>query len=251
MTDMDSALDRILLDLLSDRIIERMKGGAPVPPRSALVMFAESDFGLEAAVSQLLQLQAGGWSFEAVFAPRALVLTEGRLAGLNMEKVDGPVADLLARHQLILVPALSLSLAAKVAVGIADDQLSALLQGALERGTRVIAARDGICPNARDRRDRGLLPNAALQATMSGHLQKISDYGVELSWAARLVAAVNGTGRQPSPVSNTLRKTGVFGLREARGFSGSELQLGSGVIVTPAALEELRVRNIRLDRSST
>ncbi len=249
MTRLDDMLDRILIDLLSDRIIERMKGRTPVQPRSALLVFAETDFGLEAAVGQLLQLQAAGWSFETVFAPRALALTEGRLAGLNMAKADGPVADLLGRHQLILVPALSVSLAAKVAVGIADDQLSALLQGALERGTRVIAARDGVCPNGRDRRERGLLPNVAMQTTMSGHLQKISDYGVELSWAARLVAAVDGTGSQPAPVSNTIRKNGVFGLREARGFVGEQLQLGSGVIVTPAAFEELRVRDIRLVRS--
>lgn len=249
MTQLDSMLDRILIDLLSDRIIERMKGGAAVQPRSALVVFAGTDLGLEAAIAQMAQLQAAGWSFEAVFAPDALALTKSRLADLVLPEADGLVADLLARYQLVLVPTLSLSLAAKVAVGIADDRLSLLLQGALERGIRVIAARDGVCPNGRDRRERGLLPNAAYQAVMSGHLQKISEFGVELSWAARLVAAVNGKGRKPATVTNTIAQTGVFGLSEARGFAGDQLQLGAGVIVTPAAAEELRAREIRLVRS--
>lgn len=249
MTQLDDMLNRILIDLLSDRIIERMKSRAQVQHRSALVLFGETDFGLDAALAQMAQLQTAGWTFEVVFAPDAPVLAKGKLADVNMPEAGGSVADLLARHALVLVPTLSLSLAAKVAVGIADDLLSGLLQGALERGNRIIAARDGVCPNGRDRRERGLLPNAAYQAVMSGHLQKISDFGIELSWAARLVAAIDGTGRQPAPVSKNTRQTGVFGLSEARGFNGHELLLGGGVIVTPAAAEELRARNIRLVRS--
>lgn len=249
MTRLDSQLDRILIDLLSDRIIERMRGKTAAQPRRALVVFADTDFGLEAACTQMAQLRDAGWSFEAVFAPQAKTLGEGRWSGLDLPEATGSVNDLLIRHQLLLVPALSLSLAAKVAVGIADDPLSALIQGALERGIRIVAARDGVCPNGRDRRERGLLPNAAYQAVMSGHLQTISDFGVELSWAARLAAAVNGKGRQAAPAAASLQQTGVFGLREARGFAGTELLLGAGVIVTPAAAEELRARDIRLVRS--
>ncbi len=251
--NIEAALDRILLDLLSDRIIARMGGRVQAKPRSALVLFAETDFGLEAALGQLRQLRDAGWAFETVIAPEARQSLKDRLAGFGAAEVEGKAGDLLDRHTTILVPALSVSFAAKVALGIADDPLSKILQGGLERGTRIIAARDGVCPNGRDRRARGLLPNAAYQATMSGHLQTLMDYGIELSWAARLVVAVDGemSASAPqiaAPKLIAARTEGVFGLREARSLNANELRLGHAVIVTPAAAEELRARDIALVR---
>ncbi|MBW9087336.1 hypothetical protein JNB91_05695 [Rhizobium wenxiniae] len=249
----DAALDRILLDLLSDRIIARMGGRAQAKPRSALVLFAETDFGIEAALGQLQQLRDAGWAFETVIAPEVRPLLADKLAGFEMVEAEGRAGDLLDRHTIILVPTLSVSLAAKVALGIADDPLSKILQGGLERGTRIIAARDGVCPNGRDRRARGLLPNAAYQATMSGHLQTLMGYGIELSWAARFAVAFEGDTLAAAPPIAAqrliaVRTEGVFGLREARSLNATELRLGHAVIVTPAAAEELRARDIALVR---
>lgn len=249
--NIDAALDRILLDLLSDRIIARMGGRVPAKPRSALVLFAETDFGLEAALGQLHQLHDAGWAFETVIAPEARCLLKDRLAGFEVVEAEGTAGNFLDRHTTILVPSLSVSLAAKMALGIADDPLSKILQGGLERGARIIAARDGVCPNGRDRRARGLLPNAAYQATMSGHLQTLMDYGIELSWAARLAVAVEGDAPATSTAAPKLiaaRTEGVFGLQEARSLNATEIHLGHAVIVTPAAAEELRARDIALVR---
>lgn len=251
--NIDAALDRILLDLLSDRIIARMGGRVQAKTRSALVLFAETDFGLDAALGQLQQLRDAGWAFETVIAPEVRSLLKDRLAGFGVAEIEGKAWDLLDGHTTILVPTLSVSLAAKVVLGIADDPLSKILQGGLERGARIIAARDGVCPNGRDRRARGLLPNAAYQATMSGHLQKLMDYGIELSWAARLAIAVEGdTPASVMPIAAqrlvAARTEGVFGLREARSLDATELHLGHAVIVTPAAAEELRARDIALVR---
>lgn len=251
--NIDAALDRILLDLLSDRIIARMGCRVPAKPRSALVLFAETDLGLEAAIGQLQQLRDGGWAFETVIAPEARCLLKDRLAGFGAVDAEANASDLLDRHTTILVPMLSISLAAKVALGIADDPLSKILQAGLERGMRIIAARDGVCPNGRDRRARGLLPNAAYQATMSGHLQTLMGYGIELSWAARLAVAIESqTPASAPPIAApklvAARTEGVFGLREARSLTATELHLGHAVIVTPAAAEELRARDIALVR---
>lgn len=252
--NIDAALDRILLDLLSDRIIARMGGRVQSKTRSALVLFAETDFGLEAALGQLQQLRDAGWAFETVIAPEARPPLKDGVSGFEGAEIEGKAGDLLDRHTTILVPTLSVSLAAKVALGIADDPLSKILQGGLERGARIIAARDGVCPSGRDRRARGLLPaNSAYQAMMSGHLQKLMDYGIELSWAARLAVAVEGdTPASAMPIAApkliATRTEGVFGLREARSLDATELHLGHAVIVTPAAAEELRARDIALVR---
>lgn len=251
--NIDAALDRILLDLLSDRIIARMGGRVQAKPRSALLLFADTDFGLEAALGQLQQLHDAGWVFETVVASETRCLLRDRFAGFGAADFEGKAEDLPDRHSTILVPTLSVSLAAKVALGIADDPLSRVLQGGLERGHRIIAARDGVCPNGRDRRARGLLPNSAYQATMSGHLQTLMNYGIELSWAARLATAAEGiVYASPVPVAAqrlvAARTEGVFGLWEARSLEATELHLGHAVIVTPAAAEELRARDIALVR---
>jgi hypothetical protein len=246
--DVDGALDRILIDLLSDRIIERMK----VTARSALVLFAGTDLGLAPALEQLGMLRQAGWSLQVVEAADARPLLDGRLASLEVVQAQGSGNDLLANNRLVLVPTLSVTLAAKVALGIADDPLSALLQGALERGSRIVAARDGACPNGRERRARGLLPAPAYRATMSGYLQTLADYGIELSWASRLATAVKG---EPLPHALTApavsappsaRSARVFGWQEARAWQGAELHLGRDVLVTTLAAEELRARAIRL-----
>jgi hypothetical protein len=249
----DDVLDRILLDLLSDRIIERMRAGVQTTARSALLLFAGTDLGLAPAFGQLQKLRAAGWSFETVTEPEALPLLGDRLAALGAAEAEGEPGDLAGRNTVILVPALSMSLAAKVALGIADDPLSKILQAGIERGARIVAVRDGVCPNGRDRRARGLLPIPAYQAVMSRYLQTLTDYGIELSWAAKLAAAADGHQSVPSvpsvqPKIASARTEGVFGLREARSLEGRQLHLGHAVLVTPAAAEELRARDITLVR---
>lgn len=248
MKRLDSMLDRILIDLLSDRIIERMRARAG----SALVLFADTDLGLQPAFEQLHELRRAGWSFEVVHALGALPFVEDRLVDLDAREARGTVAEMLGRNALVLVPALSVTLAAKVALGIADDPLSALLQGALERNSRIIAVRDAACPNGRERRERGLLPAPAYRKTMSANLQTLSDYGIELSWASRLASAVTGVkpvkveASAPVSAATVAHGASVFGWRDARGFQGTELHLGRDVLVTPLAAEELRNRAIRL-----
>lgn len=245
MRTLDTVLDRILIELLSDRIVERMKARAT----SALVLVAGTDLGLEPALEQLQALHGAGWSFDVALAPEARAFVGDRLATFRPAEgsAEGSAGGLLGRCGLVLVPALSLSLAAKVALGIADDPLSTLLQGALERGIRIVAARDGVCPNARDRRARGLLPPPAYRRMMGGHLETLAGYGIELCWAARLAAAVTQAPATPD-IAAPAPTAGVFGLSAARGVAGGELRLGRGVLVTPAAAEELRARGIRLVR---
>ncbi|MEI2387196.1 hypothetical protein [Breoghania sp. JC706] len=272
---LDAILDRALLDLLSDRIVAALKARA----RSALVLFSETDLGLEPAVRALASLVGAGWSLEIRRSPGACdVVSSDSLASMGgsalvpflhpMENENRTVDAILARHAVVVVPTLSLPLAARVALGLADDEISALLAGALERGQRVVAARDGCCPAARDRNARGLTGTAAYREMMANHLGRLESYGVEFSWAAKLEGAVEAQASgmpAPHPVqalahqiivpaqnaiaaAPTTARGHVFGWSAAKAVAGTELCLGRDVLVTPLAAEELNARQIRLVR---
>ncbi|PTV93982.1 hypothetical protein C8J27_11032 [Rhodobacter aestuarii] len=232
-------LDRILIDLLSDKIVAALKARAT----HGIVLFSDTDLGLEPALSGLEGLRAKGWTMEWQAAPAFRDMLAPRLPF-----AEAPAQVQLVRAGLVLVPTLSLSLAAKVATGIADDPQSALLGEALDRGLRIVAARDGVCPGARDRAARGLTPqNPARRALMSGHLESLAAQGVELCWAARLAHTVLGTQEAAAPAA-VAQDTGIFGWQQARAYGAPVLRLGRAVLLTPLAADILAARGIAIER---
>jgi hypothetical protein len=244
--------------------------------RSALVLFSGTDLGLEPAVRSLNTLSQAGWRFEVRRTNDARTLiTPDRLSALGGDALvsalhepgDRPekVDTVLTRHGVILVPTLSIALAARIALGLSDDEVARLICGAVERGGRVIAARDGCCPAARDRRARNLTANAPYRAMMGGHLEKLESYGVELAWASKLETAaaaprMSSPAGLPAHTSNshpsapsgapgaTAHAARVLGWSEVKAATGPELRLARNVLVTPLAAEELKARQIRLVR---
>lgn len=230
-------LDRILIDLLSDRIVAELTARR----RRGLLVFGATDLGLDAALASLATLARAGWSFEWT---AEAALREDLTARLTWPEAAAPVN--LSRSALVLVPALSLTLAAKLALGLADDPLSNLLTEALDRGRRIVAARDGVCPAARDRVARGLVPaTEARRALMRDHLQALAAQGVELGWAAGLARMVEGAGAAAAPV---MQDSGIFGAQQARAVSGHSVHLGRAVLLTPAAADILAARGIAISR---
>ncbi|MDV7143967.1 hypothetical protein R3X27_14865 [Tropicimonas sp. TH_r6] len=256
--DLDRLLDKALLDLLSDRIVERLRARQ----RSALVLLSGTDLGLRGATAALAGLSARGWRLEirrsadagGVIGAEQLRELAGGVepsapsdAALTPEEIETS----LMRNALVLVPALSLPLAARVAGGLTDSALPGLLCGALERGMRVIAARDGCCPGNRERQARRWAASEGYRAMQAGQLDRLAGLGVELVWASGLAEAVAPTQaaapvRSVAPEAASERK--VFGWNEARAVATATLRLAPGVLVTPLAAEELRARNVRLVR---
>ncbi|MBZ4023192.1 hypothetical protein CKO11_12065 [Rhodobacter sp. TJ_12] len=231
-------LDRILIDALSDRIVAALKARAS----RALVVFTEADLGLEPALAGIETLCAAGWTGDWLAAPELRTSVAPRLSLPELTETPR-----LMRFGLVLVPTLSLSAAAKVATGIADDPVSKVLGEALDRGLRIVAARDGVCPDGRERAARGLAPaNPARRAIMSGHLASLAAQGVELCWAARLATTVQGGKATTTALAAPVQQSGIFGWQQARACTGPELRLGRAVRLTPLAAESLSERGIRL-----
>ncbi|EGJ19308.1 hypothetical protein RSWS8N_20644 (plasmid) [Cereibacter sphaeroides WS8N] len=239
-------LDSVLIDLLSDQIVAELK----TRTRRGLLLFAETDLALAPALASINALRQAGWSFDWAAA--------SAMHGTVAEAMGGAETARLGRPALVVVPTLSLTLAAKVACGIADDPLSALMAEALDRGLRIVAARDGVCPAARERVARGLVPRAeARRALMRGYLEALAAQGVELCWAERLDRAVGAPTPAraafaprpvPAPPEPPVQRAGVFGWQQARTFPEDQLRLGRAVRVTPLAADILSARGICLTR---
>lgn len=260
MTDgsnIDRLVRKALLDLLSDRIVERLR----MRERSALVLLSGTDLGLRSATAALARLCATGWRLELRSTADAVGLIGAdqmrELAGGvdTLPASDAPIAaaeidTCLMRNSLVLVPTLNVALAARVGSGLTDSAVPALFAGAIERGKRIIVARDGCCPSSRDRAARGLQGNQAYQAMLAGKLERLEAFGAELVWASQLATAVTGAQvhRQKMAGEVAANKRHVFGWNEAKLVGAGTLSLAPEVLITPLAAEELRARGVRLVR---
>lgn len=244
-------IERALLDLLSDAIVERLRAR----DRSALVLLSGTDLGLRAATASLARLSAKGWRLEIhrsldaaglIGSAQLLELSGGTPPRAPSNAPLGPedIDRCLSRNALVLVPCLSLPLASRVARGLTDAALPGLMAGALERGCRVIAAREGVCPNGRDRQARGRTGTPAYRAMLTDTLETLAGFGAELVWASQIAEAViPGSAAEPERTASQ-----VFGWNEAKTVAGDTLRLPRNVLITPLAAEELRARHVRLVR---
>ncbi len=258
--DLETLLNRALLDILSDRIVAVLKARA----RSALVLFSDTDLGLEAAIASLTSMSRSGWNLEIHTSPTAEPFVNAQsLHAMGGEPLIGALTaptstpltpqTVLSRHGLVIVPAMSISLAAHGALGLAEDNVSRLLSGAFERGMRVVVARDGCCPACRERAMRGLTPSPAYRALMVSNLTALESYGAEFTWAAKLQQKIEGPRSNPTIATTATLPSGttgqVLGLSAVKALTGDELRLAGDVLVTPLAAEELKARQIRLIRT--
>lgn len=258
---LETLITRALLDMLSDAIVARLR----LRRRSALVLVSGTELGLRPALGSLARLCATGWRLEIRRTADASGLigeeTLRELAGGAKAPTAGDAAlapreieTCLQRNALVIVPTLSRPLAARLALGLSDGAVPGLLAGALERGVRIVAARDGCCPASRERLARGWNKSAAAEAQAAQHLGQLETLGVELVWASQLDGAVAGGAAlapvppDPATAAPEPRGGGVFGWADAKAFEDEEVRLQRGVLVTPLAAEELRARHVRLVR---
>ncbi|KAA5607063.1 hypothetical protein F1188_03930 [Roseospira marina] len=275
--DLDRLVEQALIDHLVDDLSTQVVERLVTRRRTALTLLTGTDVGLGKAVGGLRDLREAGWRLRYVLSGEARdLLTPDRLADLNAEMLAAAVAEagvpgdldidaMLTNCALVMVPALSITTAAKVAACIRDSLPSRLLARALERGVRVIAASDGCCPDVRERAARSFHVTEAYKARMRANIATLKDFGVEIVRARDLGRAVLG----PAQTAATLASAGapvvapltapvpravepvwtgkrIFSRGDAVQWTGSELRLDRGVLVTPAAADELRARNVRV-----
>lgn len=154
------------------------------PPRRALVLFTGALLGFEASLDGLRRIAADGVELDYVQTPSALrILDQDRIAAVGMAEVS---TRLVAEHQMLIVPTLTVNTAAKAAHGMADGLATNLLQEFIMANRPIVAVRAAACPDSAEK--QGWFPNMppGFAAVLRENLDRLASFGVRLCGAGAL-----------------------------------------------------------------
>ncbi len=197
-----------LVNRVVEEVLRRLnRGQVPVSPlpghRRILVVVTGGTIGARAALEELARLKRErgvGLEYFILFSRSAAAIHDPGKWRQELQAVDvlvegessrGRHTELLELCDLVVVPVLTRTTAARLASMLLDSAAAEVLVDALMRGLPVIAASDAADPTsegfARLGMNRG---RPALVQTMKDNLEKIAGYGVTLVSARELGSVV-------------------------------------------------------------
>lgn len=192
--EFENALMSTIVEYISDQIVLRYMDAC----KKAAVLFSGALIGYADAVRSLKELKNDGWELTVVMSKAAdEVLTKERIQndiGPDAIYVEGaPVngRQIIDDNQFVIVPALTINTAAKVANCISDNLLTNMISRAMATGKPIVAAVDGCCPDNEVRAKLGFKVTEAYKARMRNNLEAIQSYGIHLTIDHDLCKKVN------------------------------------------------------------
>lgn len=266
-------LERIVREVVAELLARRQEAQRP---RRVLALFSGASTGYLVGMEAIHGLAAAGHKVTAVLSPAAshvIGVDKVEAAGAHFVVKPGSwvcAPDVINRSDLILVPTVTMNLAARLAAGLMDSLLSTLILGGLLAGKPVLAVRDGADPYG----NGGLVfgeshaTAPALRRQLSRNLETLATYGITLvgekeflpaMWRlleGSAVASVNGAGpipqaaapapaASPAPQANGrvhfITETDLLTMQP-----GSVVRLAPGCRLTPLAQDTARRLNLQL-----
>ena len=192
--EFENALMSTIVEYISDQIVLRYMDAC----KKAAVLFSGALIGYADAVRSLNELKKDGWSLTVIMSKAAdEVLTKERIQndiGPDAIYVEGaPVngRQIIDDNQFVIVPALTINTAAKVANCISDNLLTNMISRAMATGKPIVAAVDGCCPDNEVRAKLGFKVTDAYKARMRSNLEALQFYGIHLTVDNNLFEKVN------------------------------------------------------------
>jgi Flavoprotein len=212
-------VDEQMLIQMVVRVLAMLKSHKAPQRKRVLVLFGGASAGWQAGLDAIAMLARDGHLTTAVLTSSAVaILSEGKIreAGASQVILPGVFADapaLVKGHDLVLIPTLSMNLAAKLAMGLFDSLLTTLALGALLAGKPVLAVRDGADPDGCGGRVWSATGGAAtLRARLSANLKTLESYGIRLAAVDEFVPIVGqylSTGHTPPALSRASEGVGA------------------------------------------
>lgn len=253
-------MDDALIDTIVARVMALMSGEpVELAPRHVLMLFSGASTGFVAGMEAIRRLAGSAHTLTVVLSPAASqIITAERARAAGAVAVVGPgqwcdAPAMVREADLVLVPTLSMSVAARLALGLMDSLVATLTLGALLAGKPVLAIRDGAEPGGRGGEVFGAVEGAAipLRARLEANLAALESFGVELVREPDFLLSVerrllNPAARRPTQPAQRVQASiqpsavatrGGF-ITEADLFSlapGSTLRLAPGSRLTPQA----------------
>ena len=192
--EFENALMSTIVEYISDQIVLRYMDAC----KKAAVLFSGALIGYADSVRSLNELKKDGWSLTVIMSKAAdEVLTKERIQndiGPDAIYVEGaPVngRQIIDDNQFVIVPALTINTAAKVANCISDNLLTNMISRAMATGKPIVAAVDGCCPDNEVRAKLGFKVTDAYKARMRSNLEALQSYGIHLTVDNNLFEKVN------------------------------------------------------------
>jgi hypothetical protein len=253
--------DDALIDKIVARVMALMSGEpVEVAPRHVLMLFSGASTGFVAGMEAIRRLAGSPHTLTVVLSPAAShIVTEAQARKAGAAAVIGPgqwadAPALVHEADLVLIPTLSMSVAARLALGLMDSLVATLTLGALLAGKPVVAIRDGAEPGGRGGEVFGAVDGAAapLRAKLEGHLAAVESFGVELVREPDFLVTVErrlltGAARRPAPAAldaprpPAAERAAFITEADLIGLApGSTLRLAPGSRLTPQAQDTAR-----------
>ena len=240
-----------LRDLIREVIAGLMP--QPVAPRpsasTGLVLFTGALLGFEEACASLTRLNPQ-MSLDWIQTDSARrVLDQETIAGIGMTPAD---KSLVASHDLLIVPTLTVNMVAKVVHGVGDCLASNVIAEFIMSGKPVVVATNAACPDSAGKREWFPRMPAGYQAMLRENLTRLRSFGVHLADASRLDRAVlrQVRGDAPTPgaapvLDRVVTEATIAGLPD-----GADVRLAPRAIITDLAREAAARRHITLREGS-
>lgn len=240
---------------LRDLIREVVAGLLPRPAASrasstnALVLFTGALLGFEDACASLTRLNPQ-LSLDWIQTPSATrILDQDAIAAIGMTPAD---KSLVASHDLLVVPTLSVNMVAKVVHGVGDCLASNVIAEFIMSGKPVVVATNAACPDSEGKRSWFPHMPSGYQAMLRKNLATLRSFGVQLADASRLDRAVLRRASAPEapaapalPAERVVTEATVAAVPD-----GAVVRLQPRAIVTDLAREAAAKRHITLQEGA-
>lgn len=234
-----------LRELIAGIIAELLPGAPAQAKPNALVLFTGALLGFEESLAGLSRTDSVNLDWTQTDSARR-ILDQGRIDAVGMTRVD---SSLVVSHDLLIVPTLTVNMAAKVVHGIGDCLASNVIAEFIMSGKPVVAVTNAACPDSADK--RGWFPSMpdGYAALLRQNLSALASFGVRLTTAAHLDRAVARAVQ--APVSGGGADCDLKVISEAVITSlprRSTLRIAKGAVVTDLAREAAASAHITLER---
>lgn len=255
-------MDDTLIVHIVLRVLARLNlGPFKVPAKNVLVIFSGASSGYLAGEEAMTWLAQAGHRVTSVLTPSAEVMLgaeRSRKAGAHVVIDTQTWADspgLVRAADLVLLPTLSMNLAAHLALGMLDSLVTTLIIGARLAGKPVVAIREGADLDG----PAGMIfgngqAAPALRAQIQGHLATLASFGIELvsehDFQLAVERHISGQARRAAPhavMTGAPHLSGVITQADLAPFrDGTTVRLAAGSRVTALARETAHRLGIKL-----
>jgi hypothetical protein len=270
----EETLRKAIVEAIGEEVARRVSAKLIALQKKALVVCTASTMGFSQWLVGLQQLEQEGFTFDLYLSENAakILQVSAIRSAVSFGKVwlgetDVPPEAIAASYYTILVPAMTVNTAAKIANSFCDNPASRLILNSMMKGKNVIIAVDGCCPDNEERAAKGYRMTEPLKAQLRQNLVRLQEFGAVLTTAGkianktlRVIGAAEATVPTATCGCTDLKKTKaapaaakvtrkVVGRQDVVNLpEGSVLKVPAGSQITQLAMDIIRVNRIQIVR---